>query len=248
MPCTKIQERLIVALDLPSQTHIYQMFERLFPTIRFFKLGLEAYAACGPAIVRTIKEAGGLVFLDLKYHDIPQTVHRACLAGLELGADLINLHASGGIAMMEEAARAREVWRKEAGGEERREPFPAIIGVTLLTHIGREEYLKIFGQSALDAPDFVVRLSLLARDAGLQGVVASGHEIQMIRKAVGEGFLIVTPGIRPAGEDTGGHARRVTPADALANGADLIVVGRPITGASDPLSAAQSILEEMSET
>ncbi len=239
------EERLIVALDLPSKERIYGMFELLFPTVKFFKLGLEAYSACGPALVREIKESGGSVFLDLKFHDIPRTVHRACLAALELGADIVNVHASGGGLMMAEAAEARKIWMKKqerAGGGG---IFPAIIGVTLLTHVGEEEYRKVFGSTRLGPTDFVARLARLARESGLQGVVSSGREARMIRKEAGEDFLIVTPGVRPAGSDDGGHARKVTPAEALSNGADLLVVGRPITGSDDPASAARGIIDEI---
>ncbi len=238
--------KLIVALDLPSRDEITGMFRTLYPTVKFFKLGLEAYSACGPSIVRSIKEAGGFVFLDLKFHDIPVTVHRACLAALRLGADIVNLHASGGSLMMKEAARAREIWLTEAAGRaDTDDIFPAIIGVTLLTHIGREEYDTIYGSASIGPAGFVEKLALMARDSGLQGVVSSGREARAIREKTGEDFLIVTPGVRPPGSDTGGHARKVTPSEALSNGSDLIVVGRPVTGSADPLDAATQILDEI---
>jgi orotidine-5'-phosphate decarboxylase len=217
------------------------MFRRLQPRVRFFKLGLEAYSACGPSIVRRIKEEGGRVFLDLKYHDIPRTVHRACRAALDLGVDLLNVHAGGGGQMMREAARAREAWRCGAGAGDD-SPFPAIIGVTLLTHIGPEEFETVFGPRPSGPEAFVERLAILARDSGLQGIVASGREAPLIRKTIGKDFLIVTPGVRPAGADDGGHARKVTPLEALRNGSDMIVMGRPITGAKDPAAAAGQIL------
>lgn len=236
--------RLIVALDLPGEREIVEMFERLRPAVTFFKLGLEAWAACGPPVVRRIRDAGGRVFLDLKFHDIPRTVHRACRAALDLGVDMINVHAGGGAAMMREAARAGKEWRLSAGcGDGPR--FPAIIAVTLLTHIGAEELEAIIGPSPYDPAAFVEKLALMAREAGLQGVVASGREAPRLRRIAGEGFLIVTPGVRPAGADAGGHARWVTPSEALAGGADMIVVGRPITGAADPLEAARAIRAEI---
>jgi len=238
-------ERLIVALDLPTRDKICRMYDLLFPTVRTFKLGLQAYAACGPSIVEMIKAAGGCVFLDLKYHDIPATVHRACLAALELGVDMINVHASGGRTMMAAAARARELWIGQNGGQGGGSPFPAIIAVTLLTNIGKDEYREIFGPEAAEPSSFVGKLSLMARDSGLQGVVASGREARLIRETAGEDFLIVTPGVRPAGEEDGGHARKVTPAEAISSGADFIVVGRPITASPDPLEAAMGILEEI---
>jgi orotidine-5'-phosphate decarboxylase len=237
--------RLIVALDLPSRDEITGMFETLFPTVKFFKLGLEAYSACGPSIVRTIKDAGGFVFLDLKFHDIPITVHRACLAALRLGADIVNLHASGGGVMMREAARAREIWFGEVGRLEADDLFPAIIGVTLLTHIGGEEYDSIFGSGLIGPAAFVEKLALMARDSGLQGVVSSGQEARAIRERIGDDFLIVTPGVRPTGSDSGGHQRKVTPSEAFSNGSDMIVVGRPVTGATNPPDAAKKILEEI---
>jgi len=237
--------RLIVALDLPSRDEIHGMFETLFPTVKFFKLGLEAYSACGPPIVEAIKSSGGRVFLDLKFHDIPITVHRACLAALRLGADIVNLHASGGMTMMREAARAREAWFSETGRKDPNDIFPAIIGVTLLTHIGEEEYESIYGSASVGPAGFVEKLAVMVRDSGLQGVVSSGREARAIRERTGENFLIVTPGVRPAGSDTGGHERKVTPAEAIANGSDLLVVGRPITGFADPLEAAKGVLAEI---
>lgn len=240
-----IEGRLIVALDLPGEEEIFEMFERLRPAVSFFKLGLEAWSACGPPVVRRIRDAGGRVFLDLKFHDIPRTVQRACRAALELGVDIINVHAGGGGKMMEAAARARAEWREERG-EIARGVFPAIIAVTLLTHIGADELDALIGPTPYDPGSFAEKLSLMARKAGLQGVVASGREASRIRARTGEDFLIVTPGVRPAGADAGGHARRVTPSEALADGADLIVVGRPVTGAADPLEAARAIQAEMS--
>ncbi len=239
------EKRLIVALDFPSEDQIYDMIETLFPTVKFFKIGLEAYSACGPSLVQFIKKSGGSVFLDLKFHDIPRTVQRACLAALELGADIINVHASGGALMMKEAAGARVIWREKAGGRGREELFPAIIAVTLLTHIGEGEYYKIYGATPLSPGGFVEKLSISVKESGLQGVVASGRETRMIRDKLGEDFLIVTPGVRPAGAEDGGHVRKVTPVEAINNGSDLIVVGRPITGAEEPLSAAKVILDEM---
>ncbi len=238
-------ERLIVALDLPTRDTIYRMYDLLFPAVKTFKLGLQAYAACGPSIVETIKDSGGDVFLDLKYHDIPATVHRACLAALELGVDMINVHASGGRTMMEAAARARELWVGRGGVRGGSSLFPAIIAVTLLTNIGKDEYREIFGPEAVEPNSFVGKLSLMAKDSGLQGVVASGREARLIREMTADDFLIVTPGVRPAGAEDGGHARRVTPVEAISNGADFIVVGRPITASPDPLEAAMSILEEI---
>jgi orotidine-5'-phosphate decarboxylase len=239
-------ERLIVALDLPTDVEVRRMFERLFPLVRFFKLGLEAFTAAGPDIVRDIKESGGRVFLDLKFHDIPRTVYRACRAALEHGVDIIDVHASGGYSMMREAARALEDWRGVVGPGPEGDTFPVVIGVTLLTHIGALEYGRIFGSNSGAPAVFAERLAGLAREAGLQGVVCSGREAGGIRAMAGENFLIVTPGVRPAGSDVGGHARAVTPLEALSNGADLVVVGRPITGAGDPAGAARSILEDIS--
>jgi orotidine-5'-phosphate decarboxylase len=239
------EKRLIVALDLPSREQIRKMFELLFPTVNFFKLGLEAYSACGPPIVREIKEMGGSVFLDLKFHDIPTTVHRACLAALDLGADIVNIHASGGGLMMSEAAEARRIWVDRQEGLSSADIFPAIIGVTLLTHVGEKEYYRVFGSTPVDPSNFVARLARLVRESGLQGVVSSGREARLIREEAGKDFLIVTPGIRPAGVDDGGHARKVTPTKALSNGSDLLVVGRPITGAEDPVGEAKRIIDEM---
>jgi orotidine-5'-phosphate decarboxylase len=237
--------QILVALDVDRASKALALAERLRGAVGGFKIGKELFTAEGPAVVRALAERGDRVFLDLKFHDIPRTVAGAIRAAVSTGAWMIDVHASGGRAMME-AAVAAAAESIPAG-----RPRPLIVGVTVLTSLD---------QAALDETgatgpllDRVVRLARLARDSGLDGVVASPQEIRAIRDACGPGFAIVTPGIRPgrpgeqrsagaAGDD---QARTMSPAQATAAGATYIVVGRPITAADDPRAAADAIAMEL---
>ena len=192
-----------------------------------FKLGLQAFIANGPSIVRDVVATGEKVFLDLKIHDIPNTAKHAIAEAAGLGATMATVHAAGGEAMLRACAHDSLL----------------VLGVTVLTSLAESDLLQIgMGGNAVEN---AVRLAMLAQSAGLRGVVASPLEIEAIREACGAGFVILTPGIRPAGSDAGDQRRTMTPREAIATGADYIVVGRPITGAADPRSAALAIVEEM---
>jgi orotidine-5'-phosphate decarboxylase len=197
-----------------------------------FKVGSQLFTAAGPSLVRELTRAGRRVFLDLKYHDIPNTVASAVRAAGDLGVTLIDVHALGGAAMIEAAATAR--------------PRDAhLLAITILTSHDQATLSGIGLSGSL--ADNVRRLALLAQAAGADGVVASPLEVALIREACGSGFLIVTPGIRPAGTQLHDQARAATPAAALAAGASYLVVGRPITGVEDPAAAAEAILREMGD-
>lgn len=230
---------LIVALDVPDGARAEALVSRLRGLAGMFKIGKQLFTAEGPAIVRRIVEGGHEVFLDLKFHDIPQTVAMAGVEAARLGVRIFNLHALGGRAMM-----ARTV---EAVGEAAaREGFakPIILGVTVLTSHDQAS----LGEVGIDEPieDEVIRLARLCASAGIDGVVASPQEIRPLREGIEKpGFVIVTPGVRPAGSSRDDQSRVLTPGEAIRAGADYLVIGRPITGAEDPARAAEKILEEI---
>jgi orotidine-5'-phosphate decarboxylase len=227
----KARDRLIVALDVPKADAARALLGRLAGRVGLFKVGSQLFTAAGPELVRQIVARGEKVFLDLKYHDIPNTVAGAVASASRLGVSLVDVHGLGGRAMMEAAVGALPAMGTK------------LLAITVLTSHD-EETLGQIGVNGSMA-ESVRRLAQLARDAGTDGVVASPHEVALVREACGSDFLIVTPGIRPAGAATGDQARAATPAAALAAGADYLVVGRPITGAEDPAAAAESIVGEM---
>ena len=227
------QSRLIVALDVAKQSQALSMVERIGGMAGMFKVGKQLFTAEGPAVVREIVGAGEKVFLDLKFHDIPNTVAGAVEAAASLGVSLVNVHASGGAPMMEAAARAV----KGSSAQ--------VLAVTVLTSLNAAQ-LQAVGFS--EPPDrLVLRLARLALTCGLAGVVAAPTEVAMLRRELGSNFIILTPGIRLPGADRQDQARIATPAQAIRDGADYIVVGRPITQAADPAAAARSILQQMIE-
>ncbi len=226
------KDRLIVALDVDSRERAEGLVEELGPYVGMFKVGKELFTAEGPEVVRSIVAGGGRVFLDLKFHDIPNTVAKAVGAASQLGAFFVTLHIAGGRAMLEAAASALP-----AEGTQ-------LLGVTVLTS-HTDETLKETGARGTVA-ETVRRLAILARESGIDGVVCSPHEITLIRESAGDDLVIVTPGIRPKGSAKGDQARVTTPLEALRLGSDYIVVGRPITEASSPKDAAQAIVEELS--
>lgn len=220
-------DRLVVAADLSSRDDILRLADTLRGAAGVLKIGLQAFIANGPSIVRELVSRGERVFLDLKIHDIPNTAQHAVAEVAALGASIATVHTAGGVSMMQ-ACNHDDV---------------LVLGVTVLTSLTEADLLQIgFGGSAMAN---AVRLAQLARESGLRGVVASPLEIEPIREACGKGFVILTPGIRPAGADAGDQRRTMTPADAVRAGADYIVVGRPITNAADPRSAALRIVDEM---
>ena len=230
--------RLAVALDLPDRAAILAMARRVAPEAGFLKLGLEAFVAEGPSLVREIVEGGTRVFLDLKLHDIPNTVGRAAAAAARTGAAIVNCHAAGGTGMMNAFAEGARDAAAQAGL-----PAPKLVAVTVLTSL---DAAGIHAIGLAGSPrEAALRLAVLAREAGLDGVVCSPEEIAAIRGACGTDFFLVVPGVRPGGTASGDQKRIATPGDALRWGADLLVVGRPITGAPDPSAAARAIVAEM---
>ena len=222
---------IIVALDFASADDAMSMVDLLGAEADFYKVGLELYTRAGPEIVRSLKQTGRRVFLDLKLHDIPNTIVGGVRAAADLGVELLTVHCSGGRAMLEAAGEAA------AGRLE-------IMGVTLLTSLATEDIEAVWGRIGVNMGDEVLRLGALAREAGLSGVVASGSEVARLKSELGPDFKVVTPGIRPAGSDVADQARVVTPAAAVASGSDYLVVGRPVTQAKDPAAALRLIREE----
>lgn len=236
MTPAQAREKIIFALDLDRLSEIDRWAEILSNKVGMFKVGKELFTTAGPAAVEAVKRHGGQVFLDLKYHDIPNTVAQAMLAAGRLGVKLANLHALGGPEMMEQAAT---VVRKQFTDSER----PRLLAVTILTS-STQETLRAVG---IEQPveQMVVRLAKLAKESGMDGVVASPLEIEAIRAACGPDFLIVTPGVRPAFAAVDDQKRIMTPAEAVKAGADYLVIGRPIAKAADPAQAADLIVDEI---
>jgi len=225
--------RVIVALDYPSAAAALALVERLDPARCRVKVGKELFTRAGPDLVRRLVDGGFDVFLDLKYHDIPNTVAGACAAAADLGVWMVNVHALGGRAMMEAARKALE-----AGGRR-----PLLIAVTVLTSHSEADLADI-GLAGTPMEN-VRRLAALAEDSGLDGVVCSPREVATLRGAHGEGFRLVTPGIRPSGAALGDQKRVMTPGDAIRSGSDYLVIGRPITGADDPMGVLLAVEAEI---
>ena len=223
--------RLMVALDVPELNTALELVERLEDQVEWYKVGKQLFTHYGPRVLQELKARGRKVFLDMKFHDIPNTVAQAIRSAAMIGADIINVHASGGPAMLAAAA--------EAG----RETGKTIIAVTVLTSMDSEQ-LHAIGIQVTPAEQ-VLRLAKLTQAAGLPGVVCSALELPMLRREFGPDFLTLVPGIRPAGSAAGDQKRIMTPAQAAAAGASYIIVGRPIVAAPDPAAAAQAVLAEL---
>src|SRR5918992_2329158 len=233
-----MHERLIVALDIDDLEHAKKLVRLLADEVGMFKIGKQLFTHAGPQAVRLIQELGGEVFLDLKFHDIPNTVAKAAVEATRMGVKMFNVHASGSLEMMRTTVKeVRRVCRQE----QRRRPI--MLAVTVLTSLSQDDLTRV-GVEAKVA-DQVVRLALLTKQAGMDGVVASPHEVTDIRSACGRRFVIVTPGIRPVQNDRNDQQRVMTPAGAIIAGVDYIVVGRPILEAQDPVAAARGIVAEM---
>ncbi len=228
-------KKIIFALDVNTLAEIEQWSRLLAGNVGMFKIGKELFTSCGPESVKVVKRHGGQLFLDLKYHDIPNTVAKASIEAGRLGARFIDMHALGGAEMMSTAANAVH---KEFGKER-----PQMLAITILTS-STAETLK---QVGIDLPvdQMVVRLAKLAQEAGMDGVVSSPLEIEMIRKVCGPDFLIVTPGVRPTFAAADDQKRIMTPSEAVKAGADFLVIGRPISKAVDPVIAANIIVDEI---
>jgi orotidine-5'-phosphate decarboxylase len=231
--------KLIVALDVENAQKARELFHALRGIVGMFKIGSQLFTAAGPDLVREIVSAGERVFLDLKFHDIPNTVAAAGIEATRLGVSIFNLHAAGGSEMMRRTAQAVA----ECADSERL-TRPLIIAVTVLTSADVSTLAEV--GSSLTPAELVPRFALLADACGMDGVVASPQEISIIRSAVKKpDFLVVTPGVRPGGASLFDQKRVTTPRDAMIAGADYVVVGRPILGAADPTQAAQQIVDEM---
>ncbi|MEA3489597.1 MAG: orotidine-5'-phosphate decarboxylase [Candidatus Omnitrophota bacterium] len=234
----RAEERLIVALDVDNINRALELIDILAPVVEVFKVGIAPFTGFGHNLLEELRFAGKKCFLDLKFHDIPNTVLNAARAAAARGVFMINFHCLGGRKMLEAAVKGA----KEAGGDEEGKK-PLLLGVTVLTSMGDED-LRAVGLSGV-LRDRVIDLAGLAADAGMDGVVASAQEARDIKQRIGEDFLVVTPGVRPEWAPGGDQKRILTPKRAISEGADYIVVGRPIIEADDPASAARKIIEEM---
>jgi orotidine-5'-phosphate decarboxylase len=232
---------IVVALDFHDAAGALAVAGRLSPAGCAVKVGKELFTAEGPSLVRELAGRGFRVFLDLKFHDIPNTVAQACAAATRLGVWMLNVHASGGAAMLAAAREAVDRAAADAGRER-----PLLIAVTVLTSLGATDLAAV---GVDDTPEVqVLRLARLAQSSGLDGVVCSAREAAALRAVCGPRFLLVTPGIRPAGAAVDDQSRTATPAEALAAGASYLVIGRPITRAADPQAALEAIQHSLGST
>lgn len=225
--------KIIVALDFPSSDEALRLVDQLEPSRCRLKVGKELFTRGGPQLVEQLTTRGYDVFLDLKFHDIPNTVAGACSAAADLGVWMVNVHALGGGKMMEAASSAVQASDKP----------PLLIAVTILTSMGQQDIDGI-GLTGTPAEN-VQRLASLANQSGLDGVVCSPLEVAMLRQSQGPEFKLITPGIRPAGSQKGDQKRIMTPADAIKAGSSYLVIGRPITAAEDPMAALEAIEQEL---
>ena len=223
--------RLMVALDVPELTDALNLVDQLGDQVEWYKVGKQLFTHFGPVVLKELKGRGRKVFLDMKFHDIPNTVSQAIRSAALIGADIINVHALGGPAMLAAAAAAGK------------ETCKTVIAVTVLTSMDAEQ-LNAIGVQASPAEQ-VLRLARLTKEAGLPGVVCSALELPMLRREFGTEFLTLVPGIRPAGASAGDQKRIMTPAQAADAGASYIIVGRPIVAAPEPAAAARAVLEEL---
>ncbi len=231
-------ERLIAALDVHTLDDVKKLVAELGDSVSYYKVGMELYYSIGREVIEYLNKENKEIFLDLKLHDIPNTVAEGLCSLMNLGVSMLNVHASGGYTMMKTAADKLRAAAREAGAK-----VPKIIAVTVLTSIGDDDWKKLGYTCPIS--EQVVRLAKLAKEAGLDGVVASPNEATLIREACGKDFLIVTPGVRPVWSAKNDQSRIATPSAALKNGATHLVVGRPIRTADSPKEAAEKIIAEM---
>ncbi|MEO2068868.1 MAG: orotidine-5'-phosphate decarboxylase [Desulfurobacteriaceae bacterium] len=229
---------IIVALDFDSKDKALNLVDTVKGKINHFKVGLELFSRCGTEIVREISSRGCKVFLDLKYHDIPNTVKSAARVAIESKVWMYNIHALGGFEFMKSVAEFNKEYAEKVGA-----PKPLLIAVTILTSMGNEDLKSIGIENEVETQ--VLKLAELAKKAGLNGVVCSAREVKKIKENLGSNFLTITPGIRPAWASKDDQKRIVTPKDAVKLGTDYMVIGRPITRAEDPREAAERILKEV---
>jgi len=234
---TDAAKRIIVALDVATKEKALRLVHEL-PEVQWFKIGLELFTACGPSLIEEVRHLGHQVFLDLKLHDIPNTVAGAVRAAVRHGVSMLTLHASGGKEMLR--------WAADTAKEESsrlQTSFPQLVAVTILTSLNDQQIKEIGWKEGVEAQ--VLRLSLLARESGLDGTVCSAREISLLREEMGRDWLLVTPGIRPTWAAAQDQQRILTPEEAISLGADYLVIGRPITAAASPRQAFQRIVEEI---
>jgi len=233
-----VAEHVIVPLDVSSEQEAIALIDQL-PQVTFWKVGLELFVSSGPSILTALKARQKKIFLDLKFHDIPNTVAGACRAAARHGVDLVTLHATAGKAALQAAQAAAEAGAAETGNLP-----PKLLAITLLTSLTARSLafeLKI----PLELPEYVLDMALLAQETGLAGAVCSPQEAAQLRQTCGDGFLLVCPGVRPTWADAKDQQRTVTPAAALKAGANYLVIGRPITAATDPIAAFDRICAEL---
>ncbi|MEL7037592.1 MAG: orotidine-5'-phosphate decarboxylase [Cyanobacteria bacterium J06592_8] len=232
-------EKIIVPLDVSSLEEAIALVEKL-PEVSFWKVGLELFVSSGPEILTQLKQRQKRIFLDLKFHDIPNTVAGACRSAAKYGVDLITIHATAGKVALKAAQNALEEGTKSAN-----QPLPKLIAITLLTSLNSRELafdLKI----PLELPEYALQMALLAQESGLAGAVCSPQEAEQLRRTCGDDFLLVCPGVRPTWAEKGDQQRSFTPSQALKAGASYLVIGRPITASDDPAVALERICEEIS--
>ncbi|MFH1753603.1 MAG: orotidine-5'-phosphate decarboxylase [Candidatus Omnitrophota bacterium] len=234
----KPKDRIIVAVDVGNAETCKELVSKLYPKIKMFKVGSQLFTAAGQEAVNSIKRRGAGCFLDLKFHDIPATVESAARSATKLGVDIFDVHASGGLEMMKSAVKATGETARKLNVKR-----PLILGITVLTSMNKDD-LEALGIKR-KTEDQVLSLAEFAKKAGLDGVVASPREIVLIKKNLGNDFLVVTPGIRPEWADKADQKRVMTPKEALERGADYIVIGRPITRARDPREAVERIIGDI---
>lgn len=230
---------VITALDFNSKEKAIELVKTIGSTINYYKVGLELFVSSGPSIIEFLKSENKKVFLDLKFHDIPNTASRAVVEAARYGANIINIHAQGGTEMMKMCMDSLKEECDKLNVER-----PKLIAVTMLTSLD-EEHLKNYGINSITPEDYVLMLAKKVHEANLDGVVSSAKETKLIKEKIGKDFLTITPGIRPIGADITDQKRVVTPKDAKLLGSDYIVIGRPITAASDPAKAANDIMMEI---
>jgi orotidine-5'-phosphate decarboxylase len=230
-PPIEARDRLIVALDFPTQAKALALVSVLSGSVSTYKIGLQLYTVAGPAIVQAVAATGAKIFLDLKLHDIPNTVARAVAAAGELGVHMLTLHLSGGSAMLRAAVEVKP-------------PGLSLLGVTVLTSASQETLGEIGIASELSA--HVVRLAELGQKCGVDGLITSPQEVRVLRERVGRDMMLVTPGVRPEWAGVDDQKRFTTPSEALKSGADYLVIGRPITAHADPAAAMKRLIEEIS--
>jgi orotidine-5'-phosphate decarboxylase len=238
------EDRLIVALDFPGRDEALRFCDRVDGRMRWVKVGLELFTSAGPAILGELRERGLRLFLDLKLHDIPNTVEKACAAAAGLGVSLMTVHAGGGEAMMEAAVRGAGGPVGDAAGGGMPSTFPPrILAVTVLTSLTGDELPGYYVQRPV--AERALLLARAAANGGVHGVVTSPHELETLRREMGPGFILLSPGIRFQDGSPGDQKRLATPFQAIASGADYLVIGRPLTGAADPAAAFDRAREEI---